>query len=192
MLDVLARAHLIQPADPGRYGLHDLLRAYARELAAASDRGGDQREALTRLFDHYLHTAAAAMDTVHPADRHRRPRIPPPATPVPPIAGPSDALRWLDAERATLVAVTVHAAGHGWPSHATRMAATLSRYLDQDRDPEAITIHSHARIAARQAGDEAAEAATLNALGHVAFHHGRYPAGHRPSRGGPGAVPASR
>ncbi len=30
MLDVLVRAHLIQATGPGRYGLHDLLRAYAR------------------------------------------------------------------------------------------------------------------------------------------------------------------
>ena len=34
LLDQLARAHLIQPAGPGRYGMHDLLRGYARELAA--------------------------------------------------------------------------------------------------------------------------------------------------------------
>ena len=40
VLDALARAHLIQPAGPGRYGMHDLLRAYARELAAADDERG--------------------------------------------------------------------------------------------------------------------------------------------------------
>jgi hypothetical protein len=80
MLDLLARAHLVHAARPGRYGMHDLLRVYARELAAArdSDDGEDwQRAALTRLFDHYLHAAAAAMDTLFPAERHRRPRIPP-------------------------------------------------------------------------------------------------------------------
>ena len=33
LLDLLARAHLIQPVGPGRYSMHDLLRAYARELA---------------------------------------------------------------------------------------------------------------------------------------------------------------
>ena len=96
-LDVLARAHLIQPAAPGRYGMHDLLRAYARELAAALDSEDEQRAALTRLFDHYLHTAAAAMDTLFPAERHRRPRIPRPATPVPPLADPAAARDWLDA-----------------------------------------------------------------------------------------------
>ena len=35
MLEVLARACLVQRAGPARYGMHDLLRGYARELAAA-------------------------------------------------------------------------------------------------------------------------------------------------------------
>ena len=38
LLAVLARAHLIAPAGPDRYGMHDLLRAYAAGLAAAHDR----------------------------------------------------------------------------------------------------------------------------------------------------------
>jgi DNA-binding SARP family transcriptional activator/Tfp pilus assembly protein PilF len=173
-LDALARAHLIQPAGQGRYGLHDLLRAYARELAAR-DGPEEQQAALIRLFDHYLHTAAAAMDTLYPAERHWRPRIAAPGTPVPPVTGPDSARGWLDAERGTFVAVTVHAAEHGWPGHATRLAATLFRYLDHGgHHPEAIIIHSRARIAARQAGDAAAEATALNALGLVAFHKGRW------------------
>ena len=60
----------------------------------------EQRAALTRLFDYYLHAAAAAMDTVFPAERHRRPRIPPPPRPVPPLTDPAAARAWLDAERA--------------------------------------------------------------------------------------------
>ena len=75
-LGELARAHLIQPAPLERYGLHDLLRAYARELAADAEGEDGCRAALTRLFDHYLHTAATAMDTLYPAERHRRPRVP--------------------------------------------------------------------------------------------------------------------
>src|SRR5450755_169459 len=54
--DQLARAHLIQPAGPGRHGLHDLLRAYARELAADQDTAAERQAALTRLFDHYLYS----------------------------------------------------------------------------------------------------------------------------------------
>jgi DNA-binding SARP family transcriptional activator len=129
-VDVLARAHLIQPAGSRRYSMHDLLRAYARELAATQETGQERRAALTRLFDHYLHTAATAMDTMYPAERHTRPRIPRPATPGPPIAGTAAAREWLDAERVNLVAVAAHTAAHGWPGHAARLAATLFRYLD--------------------------------------------------------------
>ncbi|MFJ2033828.1 AfsR/SARP family transcriptional regulator [Streptosporangium sp. NPDC087985] len=35
LLGLLARAHLIQPVSTGRYGMHDLLRAYAADLACA-------------------------------------------------------------------------------------------------------------------------------------------------------------
>jgi DNA-binding SARP family transcriptional activator/tetratricopeptide (TPR) repeat protein/DNA-binding XRE family transcriptional regulator len=174
MLDVLARAHLIHASSPGRYGLHDLLRAYARELSGVRD-GTERHEALTRLFDHYQGTAAAAMDALHPAERHWRPRIPPPSTPAPPVCSPAGAQGWLDAERATLVAITVQAAEHGWHAYTSQLAAILGRYLSYGSHyPEAIIIHSRAQVAARQAGDTAGEAAALNALGLVAFHRGRY------------------
>jgi DNA-binding SARP family transcriptional activator len=164
MLDVLARAHLIQMIGSARYGMHDLLRAYACELAAVHDGQDEQYAALTRLFNHYLHTAAIAMDALVPAERHRRPRIPPPGTPAPLVTDPATARAWLDAERASLVAVTMHCAVHGWPAHATRLAVTVQRYLDSGSYcAEAITIHNNARTAARQVNDRAAEAAALNA-----------------------------
>ena len=103
------------------------------------------------------------MDTLFPAERHRRPRIPRPATPVPPLPDPAAAREWLDAERATLVAAAGHTAAHGWPGHATRLAATLFRYLHSGGHfPEALTVFSHALGAARRTGDHAAEATALN------------------------------
>jgi DNA-binding SARP family transcriptional activator/tetratricopeptide (TPR) repeat protein len=173
MLDRLTRAHLIQQTSPGRYAMHDLLRAYARELATA--RHDDQHAALTRLLDYYLHSAAAAMDTLHPAERHRRPSIPPAATPAPPVTDPAEARAWLDAERADLVAITAHAAEHGWPAHATRLADTLFRYLAAGSHcQEAITIYTHARTTARHIGDHAAEATALDHLAGVYFQQSRY------------------
>jgi tetratricopeptide (TPR) repeat protein len=172
-LDALNRAHLTQLSGPGRHGMHDLLRAYARELVSVSDTGDEQQAALTRLFDHYLHTAASAMDTRFPGERHRRPRIPAPATPPAPVADSAAALAWLDAERAALVAVAVHTATQGWPDHATRLAATLFRYLDNGGHyPEATTIHTQARLAARQLGDRAAEAEALINLGVLDLEQG--------------------
>jgi DNA-binding SARP family transcriptional activator/Tfp pilus assembly protein PilF len=173
VLDTLVGAHLIQAARPDRYGLHDLLRAYACELAARD--GEEQRVALTRLFDHYLHTAAAAMDSLYPAERHRRPCVPSVTGPAPPVTAPAAARCWLDAERPITVAVMAYAAQHGWTAHATRLAATLSRYLDSGGHyPEAIAIHSHACAAAHQAGDRAAEANALNCLASVHWRQSRY------------------
>ena len=174
-LDTLAHAHLSQPAEPGRHGLHDLLRAYARHLATEHDTADGRRAALTRLFDYYLHTAASAMDTLVPAERSRRPRILPPATPAPPTDTPAAARAWLDTERSNIVAITGHMTGNGWPSYATRLAATVFRYLEVGGHYlEATTIQTCARRAAEDAGDRAAEATALNNLGKVDWHQGRY------------------
>lgn len=131
LLRELTRVHLLAEHTPGRFAFHDLLRAYAGEQARSCDSEEERHAALTRLFDHYLAGAAAAMDTLVPAEQQRRPRIPAPATPLPPVGAAAAARAWLDAERAGLVAVAVYTAGHGWPEHTTRLAATLFRYLDR-------------------------------------------------------------
>jgi Helix-turn-helix domain/NB-ARC domain len=168
LLDALARGYLVQPARSGRFGMHDLLRAYARELVGAQDGAEERRVALTRLLDHYLHTAAMAMDALFPAEQHCRPAVPASASPTPPMPDPAAARAWLDAQRPSLVAVAVHTASHGWPGHATQLAATLFRYLDAGGYyTEAVTIHTCARLAAEATGDRAAEATALTSLGVV-------------------------
>ncbi len=44
VLDQLARAHLIHPTSPGRYGMHDLLRAYASHLTGTEESSRGTRE----------------------------------------------------------------------------------------------------------------------------------------------------
>jgi DNA-binding SARP family transcriptional activator/tetratricopeptide (TPR) repeat protein len=175
-LDLLERAHLVHATCPGRYGMHDLLRAYAVGLPTAESGADGTRAPLGRLFDYYLATTAAAMDRLHPAEAHRRPRIPRPATPAPAMADMHAARRWLDAELHCLVAVAAHAAGHGWPAHTIRLASTLVRYLDSGHHTDALAIHTHARRAAEQSGDHAAHAQALLDLGTAHWrlaHHGR-------------------
>ena len=71
-LDELASAHLVAEQPPGRYHLHDLLRAYAVEQVRASEPEGaqaaetDRAAAEARLLDHYLHTAMAASNRFSP------------------------------------------------------------------------------------------------------------------------------
>jgi tetratricopeptide (TPR) repeat protein/DNA-binding SARP family transcriptional activator len=174
-LDVLARAHLMRLNRPGRYGTHDLLRAYACDLAESQDSESDRRTALTRLFDYYLAAAATARDALSPAERRQRPSISPAWLPTPSVADPAAAIAWLDAERPNLVAVCTHTAAHGWPRHTMRLATTLFRYLDSGAHfPDALSIHTDARNAASQMGDRPAEAYALANLGVVHMRQGRY------------------
>ena len=180
LLDVLASAGMLQPGGTGRYGLHDLLRGYARELAAAHE-GEDSRAALSRVLDYYLHTAATAMDTAFPAERHHHPPIPPAATPAPAITDEAAARAWLDAERPSLVAAAEPPAGRGWRGYATyaiRLSIILFRYLDVGAHyRDAVAIHDAARRAARHIGDRVEEANALNHLGSVAVRQRRYQEG---------------
>lgn len=175
LLANLSRAHLVQRPRRDRYSMHDLLRTYAVHLACEEDSEPERREALTRLFDYYLATAASAMDVLIPAQRHRRPRIAPPDIPLPPLSEPATARPWLDAERASLVAIFSYTASHGWASHAARLASTLYRYLEAGaRFANGLTIHTHALEAARLTGEVAAEADALLNLGSVYWQQGRF------------------
>jgi DNA-binding SARP family transcriptional activator/tetratricopeptide (TPR) repeat protein len=174
-LGQLARAHLIQPAARGRYAMHDLLRAYARELAEAEDGTDGGRAALSRLSGYYVHTAAAAMDALFPAESLHRARLSPPASEAPPVADPQEARAWLDAELPGLVAAVERAAYHGDPDHAIRIADTIFRALETTgRYPEIVTVYTCSLHAARRAGDLAGEAEALNNLTVVDLRHGRY------------------
>jgi tetratricopeptide (TPR) repeat protein len=172
----LCRDHLLQRTTPGRYTLHDLIRAYATDRAGDEDPPSERRAALTRLFDFYLAATAAAMDALYPAEAHRRPRIPAARTPMPVLTHPDDARTWLDTERPTLVAVAAHTATntHDWPTHATRLSTTLFRYLDSGHYADALAVHGHARHAARRTDDLTGQAHALTNLGAIQLRMGRH------------------
>jgi len=175
LLAELTQAHLLTEHVAGRYAFHDLLRAYAAELAHAHDPGDERRAALTGLFDYYLATSVAAMDVLVPAEKHRRPHVPA-VGPLPPLATPTAARDWLDSERATLAAVSAHTDAHGWPSHTTRLARALFRYLENGGHwHDARAIHTHALHAANRTGDRAAEGRAHLALGLADNWQGRCP-----------------
>jgi tetratricopeptide (TPR) repeat protein len=167
-VELLARAHLVHPTTPGRYGMHDLLRAYATSLVA------DARTALGRLFDYYLATAAVAVDGWYPIQAHPQPPVAAPTTPVPALAEPDPARAWLDTERPGLVAVAAYTASHGWPTHTAELSRVLHRYLDNGNYLDALAIHGHAQHAAVQAGDLARQAHALRYLGTVHGRLGRF------------------
>jgi hypothetical protein len=103
-LDALHREALLIEVGYRRYGMHDLIRRYARDRAAA-DLPGDRAQALERLLDYYTGAAGAAQ-----ARLTRQPRpIPDPALVIPPTAIPdltdsNTAMAWARAERGNLLA----------------------------------------------------------------------------------------
>jgi tetratricopeptide (TPR) repeat protein len=176
LLGLLARAHLIHQARPGRYGMHDLLRAYARDPAVTQDaRTGDgRRAALTRMFDYYLAAAVTALSMVVPGERGRWSHVQQPAMAVPALDSSTAARGWLDAEWDTLGAAAYAAAG-GWPGHVARISTIMLRYVEVGGYyPYALTLNTNVLRSARQAGDRAGEAYALNALGFIE-RRDRYP-----------------
>jgi tetratricopeptide (TPR) repeat protein/transcriptional regulator with XRE-family HTH domain len=171
MLRALARANLIQPAGAGRYAMHDLLRAYAAELAGA-DPEPERRAAVARLRSQQLYTCAQAMDLILPSERRQRPEIAEPPLPVPRFRDPPEATRWLDTERPTLLAAALDACGPAGDDYAVRLALLVRRYLDHGghyQDAELLFRH-----AVTAATNPAGQARALAGLGGACLRLGRY------------------
>ncbi|RKT55314.1 ATP-binding protein [Saccharothrix australiensis] len=159
-LDVLVRAHLIQRSAADRFDMHDLVRAYARELVTDD---AVPAVALERLVDHFADAAQRAMDALHPGPEGDAPM-------------PVDAAReWVDAEWQCLLALIAATARRGWSAATARLAEPLQRHLDQGgRHSDALAVLDHVRDAARAAGDRPAEGAALYHLGVAYLRLGRH------------------
>jgi DNA-binding SARP family transcriptional activator len=129
----LSRANLLTEHVRGRYTFHDLLRAYAADLAHEHDDDDARRAALTRLLDHYAHTAVAADRLMTP----RRDPIPLPLDPCAagarpePLADVQRATTWLTAEHQVLFAALRLAAEDGFDARSWQLAWSLNTFLDQ-------------------------------------------------------------
>jgi DNA-binding SARP family transcriptional activator/tetratricopeptide (TPR) repeat protein len=168
----LTRACLLGRTGEDRYAMHDLLRAYAAELAAAQDPATGRREALTRLLDYYLHTARRAAGILFPAEAPA-PADAPGGASAAAVTDEHAARTWLNAERENLTAVAAYASEHDWPGHAVGLSAALFRHLDGGSLADALVIHGAAARGATQAGDRAAEAGAVNNIGGVYLRLGR-------------------
>ncbi len=167
LLTELSRANLLLEQTPGRYSFHDLLRAYATELAAAEDTR-ERDEATLRLMDFYLHTAYDASRLTVPT---RDPIAVAPARPgvVPErLADAKQATAWLATERAVLLAVVDQAAGQGLDIHCWQLVWTLHHHLYRlGHWHDLAAISRTALEAIRRLGDGAAETRGLRLLADV-------------------------
>jgi tetratricopeptide (TPR) repeat protein len=176
LLDGLHGEGLLAETGHRRYGMHDLLRRYARDLAAAGP-AKDARQALERLLDYYQYTAARADARLA---RQARPG-PSPAAPAGLLATPgldneSQALAWARADRASLLACLDHAATTGQHARVIALTAALAELWRCDGPwADAITWHTAAVQAAQRTGDRLGEGNALNDLGNVRRLAGDYP-----------------
>jgi len=166
-LEALYNQYLIAEPARGRYRLHDLIREHARALAGADD-PADNDAVTSRLLDYYQHTAGTAGDKLA---RQTRTRPDPAPLTAPPPAAPdlpdgTRALAWLRAERANLLACLDEVTTSGQHAPVVALTAGLAPLLRQDGpSTDAITRHTAAVQAARQAVDRPGEAAALLDLG---------------------------
>ena len=178
LLDGLHGEGLLTETGHRRYGMHDLLRRYARDHAAADSIAEDAQRALERLLDYYQHTAARAEARLA---RQTRPG-PSPAAPAGLTAAPDldddgQALAWARADRASLLACLDHAATAGQHARVIALTAGLAGLLRRDGPwADAITRHTAAAQAAQRLDDRLGQASALNNLGAVRWLTGDYPA----------------
>ncbi len=155
----LADAHLIAEHAPGRYAFHDLLRAYAADLARTNDPEELRHEAVHRVLDHYLHTAFAGARLVNPA----RPLLPveqprPGVTPEI-LTCAADAQSWFAAERQVLLAAISQAEEAGLDTYAWQLPWAVWLFFDREGYwHDQVAIQHTAIAAAKRLGDRAAQA----------------------------------
>ena len=152
----LARTHLITERIPGRFALHDLLRAYATEVAHAHDPEQQRDAARHRVLDHYLHTACRADELLN---QHRdRPFTLAAASPgVTPesLAEQGQALAWFKSEHAVLLAALKHATG--FDAHRWQLAWALASFFEYQghwrdwRDSQLMAVEAALRLSDKPA-----------------------------------------
>ena len=173
----LANAGLLTEHAPGRYALHDLLRTYASEQVCRAETDAERGRAMSRVLDHYLHSARAADETLYPArwsvifDQRVAHTV------TEEFAGKEQAYAWFDAERLILLKLIEQAAGSGFDAYSWRLAWIIRRYLNARGYPnEMLATQATALGAACRAGDLEGQAHIHLSLGRARTELGDYAA----------------
>ena len=201
-LTELHRAHLLTERTPGRHAFHDLLRAFAVELAHTAFTDTEQHTVTHRMLDHYLHSTHAAVLLLDPQWQPLDLTPPQPGVFPDSHTDRDSALAWLTAEHLVLLALTTHAAATGFDTHTWQLASALSPYLvRRGLWSEQVAVQRTALDAARRSGDPVGQARALPALAEAylrldglddvaqRYRHGPTGFADHPAAGTPHAVP---
>ncbi|HWM04922.1 MAG TPA: tetratricopeptide repeat protein, partial [Actinophytocola sp.] len=163
----LVGAHLLTEHALGRFRCHDLLRAYATELAWDEP---ERAAAAARLVEHYLRAAQHADHRIQPS------RAEPAA--LADGAGVHDyasAMAWYTEEYPTLLALIEFAGRHGLSTHSWRLARACNTFLRRTgRSEQRAAAHRAALAAVRDSGDRDGEANAARDLAAAVARLGRH------------------
>ncbi len=153
LLRELSRLHLVTETRPFRWGLHDLLRRFAADLAASTTHATELFLTRQRLYDHYLQIAFPAARLIQPQWVTFEPLAPVPGRAAEEeITDPAEAIAWFESERSVLLNVARAADRTGHEGYAWQLAWALTTYLaplglwHEQRDVQALALHAAARI----------------------------------------------
>ncbi|HEX3489560.1 MAG TPA: BTAD domain-containing putative transcriptional regulator [Streptosporangiaceae bacterium] len=178
-LGELSQAHLVAEPAAGRFAFHDLLRAYAAELAASAENEADRNAARHRTLDHYLHTAYAATLALYPARDKLPVPDPQPGVGPEPLADSRVASAWLSAEYQVILAVIGQAAETGFDLYAQQLPEMLATYLDRTgRWQDSVTVQQVFLAAAERRHDRPAQARALRFIGRSLVRLDHYAEGY--------------
>lgn len=173
-LEGLCDEYLLLQRSPGRFELHDILRAYAVETAAVQLSTAEWAPAVDRLLDWYTQTAEKAATTLLPSLGMPTPARSASQAPAKEFTDRAAAVAWLEVEHANLLAASAAATAAGNPEAAWRIpaAASVLRAVNQNW-PECETLLTDALSGVRRTGDLAEQAWIQNRLGATATELGR-------------------
>ncbi|HKN55264.1 MAG TPA: tetratricopeptide repeat protein, partial [Amycolatopsis sp.] len=167
LLATLVSAHLIAQPRPGRYQFHDLIRAYAGELAARVDDADARDAALCRLLDWYLASALSASRRMRPERYYRLLEL----DDLPDglvFDDYHEALDWFGEECGNLIAAVQLAYDQRKYDHCWKLAWLLQSYFAaRVRLDDWRSVFATALEAARAGGHRPGEAGILSGLGVV-------------------------
>lgn len=160
LLAELTEANLVTEQQAGRFVMHDLLRAYAGELAALEEPAAECALAARRTVDYYLHTAYAADRLLAP---HREGEIeiggPVAGVTVPDLADHAGALAWFSVEHVGLLAAARHGVDLGLDEQVWQLCWSLTHHFEYHAQwHDSVSAYSIALDAAGRLGNSRAAA----------------------------------
>jgi DNA-binding SARP family transcriptional activator len=169
-LDELERVHLMTRPEPSYYASHDLVRAYAAELAS-SDPATELDSAGRRMFDHYRQSAYKAMRVLRPLRSPVVIEAVLPGVTITEFDGLEDSFAWFARMYPVLRVLLDQTVELGLPEYTWQLAWALDPFHNsQARWQDKIAVHRMALAAAEKLADPALRGHSHRSLGQ-AFRH---------------------